>query len=67
MRVSPDPQLPGGPAYSTPHPQHSPSPALLRLVLGGRRVLGNQAAQGLPSLQEVLSHPVEEERVTLHV
>lgn len=43
-------------------PKDSPNLALLHRVLGGRQVLRGRAAQGLPSLQEALSHPVEDAR-----
>lgn len=65
MRISPGPKIPRDDSnilLSYP-PKTPPTPAFLHLVLGGRRVLGGQAAQGLPSLQEVPSHPVEEAKV----
>lgn len=55
MNVSPGPEAP-----SDANPKDSPNIAFLHLVLGGQQVLGVQDAQGLPSLQEALSHPVEE-------
>lgn len=64
MRVSRGSKTPSGASNTLlAIPKDNPNPALLRLFLEGRQVLGGRTAQGLPSLQEAPSHPVEEARV----
>lgn len=63
MRVSLGPKAPViHPNTHTPIPQDTPRSSLSHLFLGGQRVLGDQVAQALLSLQEALSHPVRETR-----